>query len=129
MKIIQNIKSERGQATLIGIALYVVGITCEAFGYMTVGLKWVSFIFLTVALIYNIALFNKWADLEERVLKIAKVTLFLIITSLIIIFVTWFNKMYFTFAFTIIFAGFLAFFFIFILAEICSMYKDLDKGE
>ena len=129
MKIIQNIKSGRGQATLIGIVLYIIGIICEVFRYMTVGLKGVSFIFLTVALVYNIALFNKWADFEGRVLKLARVTLFFIVVSLIIIFVTWFNKMYFTFGFTIIFAGFLAFFFFFILAEICSMYNDLDKGE
>lgn len=129
MKIIQNIKSGRGQAVLIGIALYIIGIICEVFGYMTVGLKVVSFMFLTVALVYNIALFIKWSDLEERVLKAAKVILFLIITSLIIIFVTWFNKMYFTFAFTIIFAIFIVFFFFFVLAEICSKYKDLDKGE
>lgn len=129
MKIIQNIKSERGQATLIGISLYVIGIICERLGYLTVGFKWISFAFLTVALIYNIALYNKWADFEGRVLKLARVTLFFIVVSLIIIFVTWFNKMYFTFGFTIIFAGFLAFFFFFILAEICSMYKDLDKGE
>ena len=129
MNIIKSIRSERGQATLIGISLYIIGIICERLGYLTVGLKWISFAFLLIAVIYGIALFNKWSDVEKRMLKIARVTLFFIVVSLIIIFVTWFNKMYFTFGFTIIFAGFLAFLFVLVLAEICSMYKDLDKGE
>ena len=129
MKILKNIKSERGQAVLVGVAIYIIGIICECLGYLTFGLKLVSFMFLLMALIYNIALYKKWFDVENKLLKITKVTLFFIITSLIIIFITWFNKMYFTFAFTIIFAGFLIIIFVYTLAEICSMYKDLDKRE
>lgn len=122
MKLMESLKSNKTKAHFIALLIYIIGFICDAYGYLNVGIEALGYIFLIGFVCFGGALIIIWDINNKRCLKAARVSFTFLLIGLPTIFITWFQKLYPTFAFTIIFILIVAVVFIESLYKICEAY-------
>jgi len=122
MKIIDSIKSNKTKAHFIALLLYIIGSVLDVYGYIFLGMEVLAHLFLLGFIGYGSALAIIWYINNKKLLKAAKYHFMFLFIGIPIIFVSWANKIYPTFAYTIVFVCVIAVLFIINLCRICSAY-------
>ena len=121
---IKKIKSEKTQTHFVLVIMYIIGIVCDFFGYLSIGIEVAAYLFLIGSCGFGIAISIIWYNNQTRLLKAAKVQLIFIILSMIILFLSAYFRMIPTVIFTMIFLVTILAMFIVTLSRICSKYYE-----
>lgn len=121
-----NIKTEKNQTYILIIIFYIIGFLCDKFGSTNVGVEVISYIAHTCFIIFGSAIAIMWHNDNTRLLKSAKIHLSFLTIGTIVSFITWFDRMYPTFGFTLAFLAVIVILFIIDLFKIGFAYYDDD---
>ena len=122
MKVIDVIKSNKTKAHFVGLLIYVLGIACDVYRLSNLGLRVLSHLFLLAFIGYGGALTIIWYINNKRLINAAKYHFLFLFVGIPITIIAWANKIYSTFAYTMVFISLIGILFVINLCRICSAY-------
>ncbi len=130
MKLMETIKNDKTKIHLLAILMYVLGVICDAYGYLSNYLEYlVSLPLLLASIVFSISISCSWFNNNIKYLKSATIHLFTLLIGAASLFFYGFWSMWPSFVLTLIYLLFVIILFIMDLIDVYSVYSKIVRRE